>query len=392
MKKTLIAALCLILLIVSVSAVERTLFLDDYQIKYSYEDAEEGERFTLSVEMTNNGNNKTEVVLQLDDTGAFEIQGDDEWEIGTLEKNQKVSKTFRVEVDEETPEDEYDLDFTLEDSRKEYEDEFEIATVFKDAELIIADVKSEPAIISAGQDDIKLTIKVDNIGSADANSVVSRLNLPAGFSASSSYSNTANAGIIKAEGTSDLVFFIDTADNLKSGNHQASLSLQYKAETTLETKNMEFDLPVKGIPRFELVSYNTIPAQTPVDSEGKLNIRIKNIGEEEGEETSIRVFENADLPIEFDQKTNLIGSLRRGEEGTASFDLIIDEDAAPKGYIIKAQVRTVNKGNVLVDEFSVPITVVQPEKGSNYGLILGIALVILLAAIIYLIFLFRKRE
>jgi uncharacterized membrane protein len=388
-KKIVMVIVMFLLLSTGVFAVERTLFLDDYQIQYSYDNAEDGERFTLQVEVTNTGSTKEDIVLRLYDSNPFDVKSDTKWEIGTLDKDQSVTRTFRIDVKKYTPEDEYGLDFRLEDSEDDYDDEFEIDTVFKYAELIIADINSEPPIISADQTDVKLTFKVDNIGSSDANFVVAKLGLPDGFSSSSSYSDSANAGIIEAKGSTDLVFFIDTAKSLASGSHTGALNVQYQSDNQHITRTLSFDLPVKGNPLFQLVSAG--PGSTPAGGSGQLSIRIRNIGEETGEETSVRVFENSDLPLEFDQKTNLIGTLYTGEEGTATFIFKVDTDAIPKKYIVKAQVRTVNNGNVIVDEFSVPLTITAPVKKVNFGLILGIVLIGLLAIIFYLFYIIRKN-
>ena len=70
--------------------------------------------------------------------------------------------------------------------------------------------------------------------------------------------------------------------------------------------------------------------------------------EEKGEETSIRVFENSDLPIEFNAKTNFIGNLKKGDIGSAIFNFEVDSNANAKNYIIKIQVRTLNNDNVIV--------------------------------------------
>lgn len=391
-KSILITIFSIILLGVGISAVESNIFLGDYQVKYNYEGAEEGERFTLNVEITNTGSAKADVVFELDDSKPFDLQTDETWEIGSLAKDAKVTRTFRVEVAEDTPEDEYDLQFTLEDNKDDYEDEFEIQTTFENAELIIADVKSEPPIISADQEDIKLTLKVDNIGTGDANSIVAKLELPQGFSPSSSFSDTANAGVVKAKESTDMVFFIDTEKAIGSGTYQGTLSIRYETENELETKNLQFDLPLKGRPIYTITSSRTIPSAVTVAGSGKLQVVVQNIGEELGEETSVRVFENADLPIEFDQKTNLIGSIFPGREGTASFDFTVEEDASAKVYLVKAQVRTVSRGNVIVNEHTIPVTIIEQERGAYFGWMLAIALIILLGIIIYLFVIIRKKR
>ena len=78
MKKTILTitlaiftlVILLLLTITNISAIDRTIFLDDYDIEYSYTSAEEDETFTLTISITNtdqDDQDKTEVVFELDE-------------------------------------------------------------------------------------------------------------------------------------------------------------------------------------------------------------------------------------------------------------------------------------------------------------------------------------
>ena len=381
--------LVLVACITSVSALGDTIFVDDYEIQYTYHSAEEGEKFSLTVSVTAD-TAKEDVVFEIRDDDPFDVD-DDEWDIGDLAEGQTVSNTFRVEIDEGTAEGEYDLEFTLEDSDDDFEDEMEIEVSSEKPDLIVGSVSSVPLTLSPDQEDTKLEITIENIGGGDANFVRAKLILPEGFTASSSYSDSVSLGTISSKSNKVATFFIDVDEDIESGIHKARIQLDYKEKIDEKTQFLDIDLPIKGKPQFEVVSYRTSPSKILTGSSGTLSITIKNSGEEEGSETSVRVFENSDHPFEFDEKTNFVGNLEPGETGTAVFKLEADADGNPNKYLVRVQVRTLQNSNVLVEEHTVPVTIAQGQEGLSGYLILVIALIVILI-IIYIIYRLLKPK
>ena len=105
----------------------------------------------------------------------------------------------------------------------------------------------------------------------------------------------------------------------------------------------------------------------------------------------MRVFENADLPLEFDEKTDFVGTLKKGEDGVAIFNFDVDNSADAKTYNIKVQVRTVNRNNVLVSEYTVPLTIGEKE-GGPIGLMLGLIVLIVLVIIIIIVLSIARKK
>jgi len=187
-------------------------------------------------------------------------------------------------------------------------------------------------------------------------------------------------------------FYINTDKDLESGTHQAQLEIEYKTGSEKRFQTLSFDLPVKGKPLFNIISTSTSPKVTMQGQPGQLSIQIQNIGEEKGQETSIRVFENSDLPIEFDQKTNFIGDLEKGEIGTAIFKFEVEEDAPVKEYLIKIQTRTLNNNNVIVEEYTIPL-VIKAEEGTGAGaIIIMIPTILIILVGIFGIYRVKKRK
>ena len=66
-----------------VSATSDFVNLDEYDIEYTYDEAMAGDRFTLTVTITNQDNeDKSNVIFEFDEEDPFEFMGDDDWDIG----------------------------------------------------------------------------------------------------------------------------------------------------------------------------------------------------------------------------------------------------------------------------------------------------------------------
>jgi uncharacterized membrane protein len=387
--KLLIITLCLILISIPIDAKSDSLEIDDYVIDYSYDDARAGETFRLTVTITNQDNiERTNVVFNLDLNNPFDALGDDSWNIGNMSIDESKTKTFRIEVDEDVDETDFDVDFDLEDDIINEEDFLEIE-LNKAVDLIIGDVKSLPTTLMPDTDDIKLSITVENTGDEDAEFVRGSLILPNGFSASDSYSDTINLGVIKAGESKTADFFVDTSKSLDSREYTGILRINYESSNIKESENLQFGLPVKGRPLFSILSIGTEPLNLMPGDEGTLKITIINNGQEDGMETSVRIFENSDMPFEFDDKTTFIGSLRPGQQGTGILNFAVIDDANANNYIVKVQIRTVSENDVLISEENIEINVKEKE-GSGFGVVLVIFYIIIIGVVGF--FLYKKLK
>ena len=375
---------------ISAATTSDDLSVEDYDISYSYDltQAQAGERFNLKVTITNtDSGDKNDVKFSFDLNSPFDIDEDDEeWEVGELTAGQSISKTFRIEVDDNTDSDDYKANFKIEDGDDEWDDYFTIEINSNKADLIIASVESSPLTLTPDMDEVKLTVHLENQGSESAKFLKAKLILPEGFSATNSYSDTASIGTIAGESKQNAVFYINTDKTLKSGLYTGTVELAYKEGTQDKTKTLEFDLPVQGSPQFSISEITPeskiMPKQTL-----KIKVTLKNNGDKKAEETSIKVFEKSDYPFSFSEKTYYIGTLEPGQSGTAVFEITTDSDATANTYIINTQIRTVNDGTVIVSEEPISIKIYEYEKtASDYLKIVGIVTLIILAIVGFLLY------
>ena len=375
-----------------VLALEETVFIDDYEVLFSYHGAEEGDEFSLSVTIKNMGNKeKEDVLFEIDADDPFDVDSDDEWFVGNILEDEEETKTFRIDVDSDVSEGEYDLEFTLEDSEDDYNEEVEIEVESDNADLIIGDIVSSPLILMPDLEDVKLEITLENLGGGDATFVRGRLILPEGLSPSSSYSDSVSLGSIGSKDNKVATFFVDIDEEIKSDVLTGTLELEYKSDVKDMKSSLNFDLPVKGRPQFDIVSSYT-EGNIVSEGNGKLRVNVQNIGEEKGEEVSVRVFENSDHPFDFDEKTNFIGNLDKGEAGVAIFSFDVDSGADSNEYVVKVQIRAINRGNVLVSEDSLSIRVAEAKKRNYSFMVLIILPIVLMIVLVMLIRRDRRVE
>jgi len=379
-----------ILLISSINMASATsdfINLGEYDIEYTYDEAVAGDRFALTVTITNQDNeNKENIRFEFDEKDPFEFVRDDNWGIGTLNTGESVSKNFRIEVDEDANSGDYEIEFELTDSEDDYDDIFDIEVISNSAELLIGTIKSEPTTILPDMKDVKLTVSIENTGDKDAKYVKGKLVLPQGFTASNSYSDIVNLGTIQAGETKEAIFYIDTDKTLTSDLYFAHIDLRYENDNDEHAEKLEIDLPVQGIPQFLVTNIKTDPTKVTQKSTATIKIELKNIGEKEGKDTSIKVFEKSDQPFEFDEKTYYIGTLSSEDTGTAVFTFKVDGDATPNNYLLNIQIRTVYDNEVLVSEETISLQVYEYERTlKDYLKIVG-----LIAVIILVIFVLKK--
>jgi len=242
MNYELILILALVFITPGILAIQDFSEIGAYEITSTYFDAEEDERFTLTVKIKNTASTeKINVVFTLDDGGPLSIKTEDVWKIGTLLADEEVENTFRIEVDGGTEEGDYELEFNLEDSKDEFDDEIEIEVVSDNADLKIGEVKSFPSSITPDLEDIKIEVTVDNLGGGDATFVKGKLILPEGFESSNSFSDHVTIGVIGAKNSQTFIFFIDSDENLQSGNKVAKLEIDYRSNNENRRTIQEFD-------------------------------------------------------------------------------------------------------------------------------------------------------
>lgn len=240
--------------------------------------------------------------------------------------------------------------------------EFPIYIDPKRADFVVGALVTSPEKIIADTKEAKLSVNIDNIGKGNAENVKVKLLLPTGFKPTYSYSDEDSPGIIQKGASKTTNFYVDVDENIREGEYKAQLEITFRDENdennTYNTKTLDLLIPIKPAPYLVIESINTTPENLVPGSKADFRINVRNTGNEKAESVSLRVFKDASQPFEFDEKSDFIGKLEKGDSGDAVLRVTVDPNAASKKYLLDVELRGIDeKNNVVIFRRTVPITV-----------------------------------
>nr|QNO51235.1 hypothetical protein BAILMKME_00033 [Methanosarcinales archaeon ANME-1 ERB6] len=198
----------------------------------------------------------------------------------------------------------------------------------------IGNVCTDPADIRPGMENVKVSVNIENSGEATAKDIEAKLVCNDKFKPSWSGTDRSYIGRLNSGEKGAAIFHVDVADGIESKMYNISLRIKYK-----DTKGEEYEVKrfveilVNPKPEFEIVSYYTEPANISAgDKSVKLHVRIRNVGSEKAESVSVRSTGEAEVPFDFDVKSDYVGNLKVDEEWTAVLKFDVDNGALPKAY------------------------------------------------------------
>ena len=358
------------------------------ELKYNPYPAEAGKYVDLWIKIENVGTEEAkDVTCILLPEYPFSLNPNENAtrHIGKLPGTEDVILQYKLRVDSDAVEgwNEMKIKCQTENSDSWVIHEFDIYVESKIPEFAIGSITSEPTKLFPDSKENKLFIEIQNIGTGDAELVSSELVLPRGIVPSESYSNIANLGTIKTGESKIAEYYIDVDKNTIPGNYNAKLIIKYKDSNNnrKEYKNqtLDVDIVVKPLPLFEIENAATNPSKISQGDKATLRLTIKNIGFEEAETVSVKIYKQSDQPFDFDEKYDYIGNLKPNQTGEAVFRFDVDDNANLKTYPLKAEVRYLIDDDVKIIEKQIPIKVEMEKKDSKLFFlgILFIAFVIL---------------
>ena len=274
--------------------------------------------------------------------------------------------------------------------------EFDIRVNNDKPEFVLGTLVTSPTKLVSDTDEAELDIELENIGEMDAQNIILQMELPKGFTETYGYSSRANLGTISAGSSKTGQFFVDIDENVKDGVHKAKVAINYKEadsnDDEYKTKTLWLDIPIKSKPVFGIEKVTSFPEKIHAGDSVKLKLNIKNIGGEDAESTSIRVFKESSQPFDFDDKTDYIGKLKPEGTGEALLKFNVEKDASPKTYLLDLEIRCINGDDVITQDKTIKIQVISGEKNTP-NKIIGInitTIIIILGLGIYNFF--RKKK
>ena len=414
MKKyvSLFIGLILISGMANAQSLSETAMLKVNLLNYDPFPAEAGKYVDVHIKVQNNAlSTADDVECELLEEFPFSLDPNENAtrDIGALDPLGFAIFDFKVRVSESAVDGENELKIRCDkdkiDDGSYITNTFDINVDSVSPKFVIGSVASVPEKIRNDLKEVKLEVEIQNVGEGDGKLVNTELNLPKGFKATRSYSNSDSLGNIPKDATRTAVFFIDTKENLRSGTYKANLTISYKDDNNNQNaykeENLILNLRVTESPSLILEEFKAGKNTASEDFDGyivkggkviseskisqgessQLRIKVTNNGEEKAESVSVRLFKDPTHPFTFDEIYDFVGNLKPGQSGYAVFDFSVEDNAVLKKYFVDIEMRNVDESEVLTKMDTISIDI--KKQGGDIVPIIAIVFVIIIAGGIF---------
>lgn len=360
----------------------------------------------LKIDNPDPDNTEREIFVEILPKDNLEISpGEDvEKRVGVLLPGSSQIVQFRLFVQDEAYEGTHMLEAQVTSEDTSFSKDLGITVTdkdFKDVDLSIGDIESDPSRIKPGDDNVKLTVTILNLGDGRAQGLKAQLvGLPDGIEFSESYSGSELLGNVEADGTADATFYIDVDESVEPKEHLAGLKVEYKYKPdeeendfVFEQKTLPLRISVKPVPLYEITATALTPEElTAGDDEVKLKITITNVGHETGDSVKLKAYGKTEQPFSFEQSSDFIApSLEPGESGDATLVFDVDDDANLQTYYLDLEIKNIVNEDVITYDKKVTVAVTYPKPDNPWRFVIPGVIVLAIAAVVIIVNMFRKR-
>ncbi|MCA9486122.1 hypothetical protein H6501_02970 [Candidatus Woesearchaeota archaeon] len=313
---------------------------------------------------------------------------DNKFSLSVLQAGESATKTLRVYFSEDLPQGTVRLPILLSyesTTTKQYVDVFvEDAASLPD--LRIGTVRSTPSELLPDSDDNDLELVLQNLGDRDATLVSASLVTDESLiKPSFSYSFEDAVSQIANGEEASLSFAVDVDKNAR-GEIPAQLKLRYRAEKAIGNsydtyeKVLNFTIDVADAPYLEVVSVKPLSSFEVGSSDNKIELTIKNVGEEDAREVRVRAVPDASYPFSYEQTTEYVASkIKAGETATLVFTVEVLSSAEVREYPTTLLLESLMDETRYTQEGSMDIAVKAGKQSSNTqigGLVLAFIVIV----------------
>ena len=184
-------------------------------------------------------------------------------------------------------------------------------------------------------------------------------------------SDPKNIGDIKSQGLVTVPILVKILSNTSMGEYQIPLTIRY---TYLESANNDageylqnhyrvvsetFPLTIKIKPQVKINVIEAVPENLNVGSGGYLNLKIQNIGFEDGKKATVKILRSGQSPIIPTDSSVFIGDFPRNAIVSCRYKVAVSGDAAKQTYPVDVAVTYENREGDIVtsatDTVGIPI-------------------------------------
>jgi hypothetical protein len=198
------------------------------------------------------------------------------------------------------------------------------------------------------RDDLPNTAKLVTIGLASGNAPILIRTDP------------QRVGDIMGSGSVTVKIHVKILNNATEGQYELPLIIQYKYLASSDQEASEnilfvykpvtrtIPLVVKIKPRVDIEVLEATPENLNVGMEGYLNLRIKNIGSEDGKQATVRITRNGESPVIPTDTSVFVGDFLQGEAITCRYKVAVSGNAEKQTYPVDLSVTYENNEGAVI--------------------------------------------
>jgi len=311
----------------------------------------------------------TDAELNLAALPGINVIGPEKQYLGDIEKNKAVNTEFTLYLDDDIATGAYSIPLTL-----SYEDRDHTShttnlpigiKVVGDIRIGLSVSETDPREIHAGDEDVEIKVKIDNLGTKNLKNVKVTFNSQYPLENPKSYIQIKDMGTLVSSSSSEVSFYVDVDEDAKPQDIAQVFEVEYEVNNQVENKTIRIPIAIKEYPDFEIA---TETAMISAGECAELRINVKNTGSK-CDSVTIWALKKSSQPFEFEDKSEYVGDLDKDEEGQAVISFTVKSSARVKEYILPIEIRCVRDDDVLVFGKSITMNVTnKPQSGLNYYL------------------------
>ncbi len=205
--------------------------------------------------------------------------------------------------------------------------------------LKVGNVLTQPTKVHSGDDGIVLSASLFNTGEKELRDAVITFAYPLGIRAAASGNNEQTVVGIPAGGSIPLTLALDIANDLPAGTY----AIPYRIQATDRDSNsyeVQGSLPFVIHARPRIIVTNA-SVQGRAGDTVQLLVTVQNVGGQRSDAVDVRLVRQSSQPFSMDVRTDYVGPLAPGENGSASFKVAIDRNADLREHALVLSLRAI---------------------------------------------------
>ncbi|HIP17280.1 MAG TPA: hypothetical protein EYG76_03125 [Methanothermococcus okinawensis] len=341
-----------------------------------------------------------ECTLSIEGNQYISPVGTTKYYLGNVKPNEGKIIELKLYTNENTPEGSYLIPAKIswiDEDGTEKSENINIGVVVQgDILLGISNVITTPKEIKPGDSYVRIDTTITNNGYGKAKDIKVNLRATYPFKDSWSNANYKDIGSLNGGESKTVSFTIDVDKYAPPKHYKVPIEIEY-----LDIFNRKhnitktIDIFIKPKPIFEVVPKEYV---VKAGRDNVLLITLKNVGNEKAEGVKITAIRNSAQPFDYPTRSDTIGSLNPGENGTGAIVVSVDKNAIPKEYSITIEIRAIGDkeegdDNVYITQKSIKIKV-ENNGGTVWGfstsqIIIGVLILLIVVGVGYL---FKKNH